>query len=458
MFINRERVKQAIPFIDTHVAARQRVLDIPGVVVALRLDDELLMSEAYGWANLERREPMTPEHIFRVASHSKMFTATAIMQLVEAGRVRLDDRLDAYVDGIPKAVGRATVRQVLNHSAGIVRDGAAADYWELHYVFPDTERLVALSEGILAPNEHYKYSNIGYSLLGMVVETASGKTYNEYVTESIVDRLGLQNTGPEFDGKAERRLVTGYTGPDFPLPRLSIPNIGTGAMSAATGFYSTAKDLTSFAAAHFFGNTELLTDDSKREMQQPYWETGTADRFYGLGFAVENVGDRRVAGHGGRFPGHSTNTRFDATDRLATSVLTNETSGHAATISKVIFKILDLALRATPYDGDVREKNVDGFTGTFANLSDVTCIVQLRDTLYSLKPSIEDPTSEVTELEVVESDTLRIKKTSYGSLGESIRFIRNTSGSVVEMVYAGVTYYPVDVLSERFRDGVAAPV
>ena len=88
----------------------------------------------------------------------------------------------------------------------------------------------------------------------------------------------------------------------------------------------------------------------------------------------------------------------------------------------------------------------------------MTCIVQLRDTLYSLKPSIEDPTSEVTELEVVESDTLRIRKTSYGSLGESIRFIRNTSGSVVEMVYAGVTYYPVDVLSERFRDGVAAPV
>lgn len=125
-------------------------------------------------------------------------------------------------------------------------------------------------------------------------------------------------------------------------------------MSAATGFYSTAKDLTSFAAAHFLGNIELLSDDSKREMQQPYWETGNADAHYGLGFGIEAVGNRRLAGHGGGFPGHSTNTRFDATDRLAVSVLTNETSGHAAVLSRTIFKIIDLALGASGSTGNLR--------------------------------------------------------------------------------------------------------
>ena len=223
MFINRERVKQAIPFIDAHVAARQRVLDIPGVVVALRLDDELLMSEAHGWANLERREPMTPEHIFRVASHSKMFTATAIMQLVEAGRVRLDDRLDAYVDGIPKAVGRATVRQVLNHSAGIVRDGAAADYWELHYVFPDTEGLVALSEGILAPNEHYKI--LQHRLLAPRNAGRDGKREDLQRVRHGIDRrpAGLTKHWARVRRKGREASGHGVHGAGLPLPRLSIP-------------------------------------------------------------------------------------------------------------------------------------------------------------------------------------------------------------------------------------------
>lgn len=457
MSIDRDRVKQATSFIDDHVATRQRMLDIPGVVLAVRLDDELLMSNGYGFADLERRVPMTPHHIFRVASHSKMFTATAIMQLLEAGRVRLDDRLGAYVGGIPEEVGKATVRQVLNHSAGIVRDGADADYWELQYAFPDAADLLALSESILSPNEQYKYSNIGYSLLGMVVEAASGISYNDYVRKGIVEALDLHDTGPEIDAHAQEHLVTGYTGSDFPFARLPIPNIATGAMSAATGFYSTASDLTRFAAAHFFGNTELLGDDSKREMQQPYWETGTAGAHYGLGFRIENVSDRRLAGHGGGFPGHSTNTRFDSTNRLAVSVLTNETSGHAAVLGGTIFKIIDLALSAPASTPGRNEDALDSFAGTFANLTDLTSIVRFGEVLYALGPSLEDPTCEVNELEVVDTETLRIKKTSYGHVGESVRFVRDSSGAATEIRYAGVRYYPLGILSERVKDGVAPP-
>ena len=223
------------------------------------------MANAYGFADLERRVPMSTDRIFRVASHSKMFTATAILQLVEAGRVRLDDRLGAMTyrafrrrwagrrSARPSTIPRALFVTVRRPTIGSCS------------MFSRT--LLSCARSLKAsslPTTTTSTSNIGYSLLGLVVEAASGRPYNEYLKESIVDRLGLQSTGPEIDATAEERLVTGYTGRHFPLLRLSIPNIGTGAMSAATGFYSTASDLLSFAAAHFLAERSSPTTPSAR--------------------------------------------------------------------------------------------------------------------------------------------------------------------------------------------------
>src|SRR5215471_984914 len=115
---------------------------------------------------------MTPEHIFRVASHSKMFTATAILQLVEQGKLRLDDRAGAYLSWLDSAV---TLRQLLNHAGGVIRDGRDADFWRVEQPFPDVAALRALAPdaGILPPNTTFKYSNVGFGLLGQVVEVVS---------------------------------------------------------------------------------------------------------------------------------------------------------------------------------------------------------------------------------------------------------------------------------------------
>ncbi len=113
-----------------------------------------------------------------------------------------------------------------------------------------------------------------------------------------------------------------------------LPDVATGALAPATGFYSTAEDLCRYAAAHFFGNDTLVSDAAKREMQQPYWEVAQADMHYGLGFAVHEIDERRFVGHGGGFPGHATMTLFDPKDRLVVVVLVNEVSGPAGTSRK----------------------------------------------------------------------------------------------------------------------------
>ena len=110
------------------------------------------------------------------------------------------------------------------------------------------------------------------------------------------------------------------------------------------GFYSTAEDLCRYAAAHFFGDTTLLSDASKREMQQPYWRVAQADTHYGLGFSIQEIDGRRYVGHGGGFPGHATHTLFDPKDRLAVVVLTNLASGPAATLTHAIIKMIHFAL------------------------------------------------------------------------------------------------------------------
>jgi CubicO group peptidase (beta-lactamase class C family) len=457
--LDSERLREGVGYADRWIGYQQQLQEIPGLVLAVRYRDNLLLCRGYGFADVERQIAMTPQHIFRIASHSKTFTATAIMQLVERGKLRLDDPLGAYIPWLRGGPAQATIRQALNHSAGVIRDGSDADFWQLDRPFPTATGLQGMAEEILPANDRFKYSNIGFSLLGLVIEAASGTPYNDYVSEHIVRRLDLPDTGPETHEGIQDRLVAGYP-PRLPgLPQQPIPDVPTGAMSAATGFYSTAEDLCRYASAHFLGNEELLSDASKREMQQPYWEVdGTEGGHYGLGFSVGYVGKRRTVGHGGSFPGHATRTMFDPKDGLAVVVLTNRTGAPAEGLAQQVIKILDYALDGPPGVPDESVADLDRFTGRFGNLWGVTDIVRFGGRLVALAPNDPEPAKNATELEVVDGDTLRIGKTNgYGSPGETVRYSRSPDGTLTKIVFGGVTSYP-DVAAGLVRRGDNARV
>ena len=345
----------------------------------------------------------------------------------------------------------ATVREALNHAAGIVRDGSDCDYWQLDRPFPDAAELRRLVEDggdVLAANETFKYSNIGYSLLGLVVEAAGGRPYHDYVKEHIVDRLGLADTGPETNDRVRERLVTGYTREMLGLERVALPDVETGAMAPATGFYSTAEDLCRYASGHFLGNDELLTDASKRKMQQPYWSVEQSEESYGLGFAVCAVGERRLVGHGGGFPGHATRTLIDPKDRLVVVVLTNETGGPAQSLAQGMVKIINYAVSQPPR---LKGQSYERFAGRFANMWSVVDVAHFGDTLVALSPDAPDPVQYPTSLEVEDDETLRMTKTNgYGSPGETIRYLRNDAGQVTKVIGGGGSAWPVEAFKERF--------
>jgi D-alanyl-D-alanine carboxypeptidase len=456
--LSREAVADAVAYFDSWLEFRQRYSRIPGVQAAVLFRDEILLSTAYGHAQTDTGTALTPQHLFRIASHSKTFTATAVLQLAENGSLRLDDALGHWLPWLAEApLAQVTVRDVLGHSAGVVRDGHDSNFWQLADAFPDETALqkIALDGAdILSANERFKYSNIGYALLGLVVAAASGREYNSYVREHIIDRLGLTNTGPEYSPTRASEYACGYSALSYADHRVRIDHVDTAAMAAATGFYSTAEDVVRYVAAHFHGDERLLTDASKRLMQRAEWKVEGTDGEYGLGLSRAEVGERLVFGHGGGYPGHITRTFFDPEDRLAVSVLTNAIDGPAEELASALWRLVNLA-EAAPADDAASSPDratLSRFTGRFANLWRVADVALLGGQLYMLAPSTADPTQAPTKLTMVDETTLRMTGgVGYASYGETLSY--EFSGDAVVSVNGSTgTSYPI----ERIREAAAA--
>src|SRR6187549_2410199 len=136
---------EALAYVDAWLDYRVWKLRTPGAQVAVWFDGTLQFSKAYGVANIDTREPLTTAHLFRIASHSKTFTATAIMQLVEAGKLRLDDTVGSWLPALSEAgspLADVTVRELVSNTGGVIRDGVDATYWAHGRPFLDDEALL----------------------------------------------------------------------------------------------------------------------------------------------------------------------------------------------------------------------------------------------------------------------------------------------------------------------------
>ena len=465
-------VSSAVTYWDSWLAFRQRFERLPGVQAAVWHEDGLVLSTAHGWADVGRGTPLTTSHLFRVASHSKTFTATAVFRLLEAGRLRLDDPVDAWLGWmIGQPLGDRTLRELLAHGAGVVRDGHDGDFWQLSRAFPHEAGLHTAATDradVLPANQEFKYSNVGYGLLGQVIEAASGTSYAEFLKREVVDRLGLQHTGPELDVSRADECAAGYSSLAYAPARIPIDHVDTGALAAATGFFSTAEDMCRYASAHFLGDQRLLTDRSKRLMQRTEWKVEGSDSHYGLGFAIQEIGGRRLVGHGGGYPGHSTRTLLDPLGRFAVSALTNVIDGSAMEMVTAAIGLANLAAQglATPGPGGVGvdAASVDRLCGRYANLWGVLDVVRLGAGLYAIDPTAPDPAELPLTLEVTGPTTVRLGHASgYGSSGETLAFDLGDNGKVRSLRGgSGMSWQPYDsfaaAVADRERVQVGLPI
>ncbi len=462
-----DQLRELAPYLSRWLATQVEVQQVPGAQVAVRLGGELVLSEAYGDADQATGEALTTDHLFRVASHSKTFTAVAVMQLVEAGRLRLDDTVaDLLDDYVHTPLAGATVRELLSHTAGAIRDGVDADFWQLDRPFPDADTLrtvVAEHGATYQPQEHFKYSNIGYGVLGAIIERLTGTDYVSHITSAVLEPLGLERTSPELAEAQEEgspRLVTGHSRPHGrSRARVTVGNPTTGALASATGFVSTAEELSRFFSSLAVGQDGLLTDRSLRLMQRAESTVprGGDTETYGLGIIGAKIGDRKTIGHSGGFPGQITRTLVDPKGGLTVCVLTNAVDGPAESLAIGLVELIDLLTTpATDWQKlpeGVTEADLKRLTGRYCCLWGETDVVYGGGRLVMLDPTSPSPVAAAQELRALDATTLRVQdKDGFGASGEEIPFDVDEDGTVTRMRVTGVSSWPQEQYLARRGD------
>src|SRR5688572_7101779 len=261
--------------------------DQPGCVLAVARHGAVVLEAAFGRAGPGKR--LTPRHRFRVASHSKSFAAAAVMKLREQRRLRLDDPVGRYVDGLHPAVARATLAQLLSHAGGVVRDGPDSGQFLGRRPFLDAAELRAdlAQPPVLKPGKRFKYSNHGYGLVGLAVQAITGEPYESWLRREIIAAAGLAETVPDAPPPKGTPLALGHSS-RLPLGhRVGIPgDYATQAIAPAAGVVSTAADLVRFfEQLSRTAKRSFLSSASRREMLRPRWRDphSSMERYYGLG-------------------------------------------------------------------------------------------------------------------------------------------------------------------------------
>lgn len=441
----------ALAYVPQWLGYQMRSTEQPGCAVAITYQGKVVFDMAWGCADLATGERLTPQHRFRVASHSKSFTAAAILKLREQGRVKLDDTVGTYVTGLHPDVAAATIAQLLSNSAGLFRDGLDSAYWSGRAPFPDAEQLGKdfTLPPVIDTNSRLKYSNHGFALAGLVIEAITGEPYARWIEREILCPAGLADTFPDVSPSALTGLVSGHSDKVLLGRRLVYPGTqSTRALAPATGFISTASDL-----ARFFGQlapgaaNSVLSPASRREMSRPQWRAAhfPVECHYGLGTVSATTDGWAWFGHSGGFQGYITQTAVVPDEEIAISVLTNAADGPADAWLQGVIKILKRFKSEGPPGAAVAD-----WAGRWWSIWSATDLVAMGDKILLAVPGSTDPFLNATELAVNGPDEAHvIEGNSFGIFGERVRRIRDAAGIVTEIYLGSGKVVPEAALAQE---------
>jgi CubicO group peptidase (beta-lactamase class C family) len=437
-------MQSAIGYTRSWIEFQMRASQQPGGIIAIAHRGKLVAEHAFGYADLDTREKLTPRHRFRIASHSKSFTAAGIMKLRERRKLRLDDPVGQYVRGLHPQVAEATIAQLLSHSAGLTRDGADAGQFNDRRPYLNQKELMADLQlpPAIEPSTRLKYSNHGFGLLGLAIEAITGEPYRVWIEREIVDAVGLRETRPAMPLAKGTPFARGHT-PRLPLGRrLVIPGDNlTHAITPAGGFVSTAADVARFFA-QLAPNAKrsVLSAASRREMTRKQWRNPHAslEGYYGLGIMSGNTAGWDWFGHSGGFQGYISRTCVIPACDMTITILTKSTDGWAGFWLDGVMQILRAyATRGAP------SRRVKDWTGRWWSIWGAVDLVPIGNLVIAAIPQAFNPFMDATEITVTGRDTGRVSLAGgYASHGEAVRRTRNKAGRITDIWLAGSNLKP----------------
>ena len=405
---------------------------LPSVSAAVGRGDDVVWAQAIGLADVDGGREATTDDQYMVGSITKTFTAAAVLQLVDAGEVDLDDPLERHVPGA--AHGATRIGRMLSHLSGLQRE--PGEVWEA-LEFPDREQLVAGladAEQVLGPGERFHYSNLAYALLGEAVARRSGLEYERYVEERILEPVGLRRTTwRPVDPAARGYYVEPYA--DLVRPEARVDKR---AFSAAGALWSTPGDLCRWAAFLADPDEAVLSRPSAEAMRElqvmseaERWSAG-----YGRGLQLVRDGDRVYAGHGGATIGFRAGFLFAPKERIAAAALANSDTGMELDLA---FELVRTAVEQLPpvpdpwRPGEPAPPEVEGLLGIWWSESEEFVFRFVGGRLEARARRLPDWRPPIV---FAADGPDRYRVVSGGERGEQMRVVRDDDGTPVKLYLA----------------------
>ena len=309
--------------VDEVVRAQMREQNIPGVSLAVMRDGKIIKAAGYGLANVELNVPMAPQMLLHTESLAKAFTATAVMMLVEEGKIGLDDKIAKYLPEAPSIWNEVTIRRLLTHTSGI-RDYFGEDgdpTIDLHRGFTEDElvRSFAAQTMRFPTGEKWSYCNAGYVILGVVIHRVTGKFWFDFVKERIFDPLGMTATRLISPDDIIKNRVSGYQMVSGEWK--NEPWVAPEWKTADGMLYTNVFDMAKWDAALY--TDKLIKRSSLEQMWTPVKLNNGTTYPYGFAWRIREVNGHRLIQHDGVGPAFTTRFARYVNDRLSIIVFMN---------------------------------------------------------------------------------------------------------------------------------------
>jgi len=314
----REREDMAAK-VDQLVNREMRRQHIPGVSLAVLTNGQIILAKGYGLANVELQAPVKPETIFQSGSVGKQFTATAVMMLVEAGKIHLDDNISKYLTKAPDSWGKIKVYHLLTHTSGL---GDYPSDFDFRRDYTEDELLARLMKIPLdfQPGEKWSYSNLGYATLGILVSKVTGKFYGKFLQERIFKPLEMKTARIISEADIVTNRAAGYRLVKRELKNQEwvSPTMNT---TADGSLYLTVYDMAKWDAALY--TEKLLKKSSLEQMWTPVKLNDGSRSPYGFGWSLGEVHHQRVVGHDGAWQGFESGIQRFVGDKITVVAFDN---------------------------------------------------------------------------------------------------------------------------------------
>jgi CubicO group peptidase (beta-lactamase class C family) len=432
------------------IRAEMERLQVPGVAVGIYYKGQEYTA-GFGVTNVDHPQPVEPDTLFQIGSTTKTFTATAVMRLVEQGKLDLTAPIVNYLPDLKlssdEITSKVTLRDLFAHTSGWVGD-----------VFDDfgpgddaVAKYVAKMNGLeqLTPlGKIWSYNNAGFTLAGRVIEAVTGKTYEAAVKELVLEPLGMNNSFFFANEVITYSFAVGHESLPGQKPRVLRPWALPRSVNPAGALISTVKDQLKYARLHMGDGkaedgSQFLKSETITLMQQPVAKAGSIADEVGVSWLIRHFGDKKTVGHGGTTNGQLSAFQMVPSEGFAITVFTNSTSGgalHGYIVKWALENILGWEIPGNEHI-NLSSEELAAFAGTYSGYGSTLDIV-LEDNGLVLKSTPKDIPAlgkhappPPTKLAIINGDRVVALDEPYkGAIGE---FIREDDGQISWFRFGG---------------------